>query len=213
MSEVMNDLYKLNSDVSCCWSCKGPVIKHALFCPTCDVIQPPSDIDHFVRLGICRCYVLDLSELDRQYFHFQRLLHPDKFVCHTSKEQILSQAQVTVLNEAYETLKNPLKRAYYLLRLSGCVDIDLITKTTNSDLLMEIMEIHELLNDADTVDEIKVIEDQINAKMILCETSLEKAFVKENLDIAVELTTRLKYFKKLFEESSSRKIYITGINI
>ena len=115
------DLSSPGLSLVACWSCKGPVAPRALFCSTCGAVQPPGNADHFTRLGLRPGYGLEAADLDRQYFGFQRRLHPDRFASRTAKERALSQQQATALNEAYETLKDPLKRAAYMLRLAGLV--------------------------------------------------------------------------------------------
>jgi molecular chaperone HscB len=189
-----------------CWSCKGPIAPRALFCSTCGAVQPPGNTDHFTRLGLRRSYALDPAELDRQYFGFQRRLHPDRFAMRTPKERALSQQQATALNEAYEALKDPLKRAAYLLRLAGrTVDIEQAATVADPELLMEAMEMREALADADTLDEVAVLAAQAETEVSLCETALDRAFADQDLDAAGTLVTRLKYLGKLAEEARSRK--------
>ena len=93
-----------------CWSCGGPV-EATLFCPTCRAVQPPGDADPFTRLGFPRGFALDRAELDRRYFAAQRQLHPDRFATRSARERAISQSQAVSLNDAYETLKDPLARA------------------------------------------------------------------------------------------------------
>ena len=100
--------------ISPCWSCKGPVDGEAFFCPICETVQPPGQIDHFSRLGIECSFDVDGDALDQCYFGLQQRLHPDRFATRTSSERLLSQQQATSLNEAYETLKDPLRRAAFL---------------------------------------------------------------------------------------------------
>jgi molecular chaperone HscB len=170
-------------------------------------VQPPGNTDHFTRLGMRGVFALDPAELDRQYFGFQKRLHPDRFATRSPKERALSQSQATALNEAYETIKDPLKRAAYLLRLAGrSVDIDKAATVADPELLMEAMEMREALDEADTLEEISVLAAQAGTEVSLCEEALGEAFASDDLDTAGKLTTRLKYLGKLAEEARSRKI-------
>jgi molecular chaperone HscB len=204
----MSDFDQTNSGaIVPCWSCKGPISPRALFCATCGAVQPPGNINHFTRLGLQALYALDLAALDRQYFGFQRRLHPDRFATRSPKERALSQAQATTLNEAYETLKDPLKRAAYLLRLAGrSVDIEKAATVADPELLMEAMEMREALAEADSLEDVSVLAAQAEMEVSLCEGSLGEAFATDDLDAAGKLTTRLKYLGKLAEEARSRKI-------
>lgn len=193
-----------------CWSCKGPLDPRALFCSTCGAVQSPGNTDHFTRLGLRRSFAVSLSDLDRQYFGFQRRLHPDRFATRSSKERALSQQQATALNEAYETLKDPLRRAAYLLRLAGhAVDIDQATTVADPALLMEAMEMREALEEAETPDDVAALIRQAEEMVAACQADIAQDFAADDLDAAGAATTRLKYLTKLAEEARARRIRMT----
>jgi molecular chaperone HscB len=193
-----------------CWSCKGPVATRALFCSVCGAVQGPGAIDHFTRLGIKPTFDLDMDELERQYFGFQRRLHPDRFAGKTPKERALSQSQATALNEAYETLKDPLKRSAYLLEVMGRkVDLTACGTISDPELLMEQMEKREAIADADTVDSITKLSAAADTDVLHCQCHISAAFNAKDLDEAVHLTIRLKYLVKLAEEARTKKTRMT----
>jgi len=193
-------------DVVPCWSCKGPVAARALFCSTCGAVQGPGPVDHFTRLGLPQSYDIDLELLEKQYFGFQRRLHPDRFATRTPKERALSQRQATALNEAYNTLKDPLARAAYLLKLKGrTVDIDNAATVKDPALLMEAMEMREALAEAASVEQVAELAARAEADAQDCRHGLSSAFGKDDLDLAGGLITRLKYLTKLAEEARARK--------
>ncbi|MBC7951875.1 MAG: Fe-S protein assembly co-chaperone HscB [Rhodospirillaceae bacterium] len=189
-----------------CWSCKGPVASRALFCSVCGAVQGPGVIDHYSRLGLRPTFELEMEDLERQYFGFQRRLHPDRFASKSPKERALSQAQATSLNEAYETLKDPLKRAAYLLELLGR-KVDLTGCGTISDpvLLMEQMEKREALADANTVESITRLSVDADTEVLSAQCHISAAFTAGDLEKAAHLTTRLKYLTKLAEEARNKK--------
>jgi len=76
-------------------------------------------MDHFDRLGLPRRFSLDGTAIEREYLARSRALHPDFHQLGSSTEQAASVALSAALNEAYATLKDPFKRAEYLLRLEG----------------------------------------------------------------------------------------------
>lgn len=189
-----------------CWSCKGPVATRALFCSVCGAVQAPGTIDHFTRLGIKPSFDLDIEALERQYFGFQRRLHPDRFAARSGKEKALSQQQATALNEAYETLRDPLKRAAYVLNLMGH-PVDLTACGTISDraLLMEQMEKREALAEASGLEEITRLTTEAESEVIACQCHISAAINADNLEEAGHLTIRLKYLAKLAEEARAKK--------
>jgi molecular chaperone HscB len=76
-------------------------------------------MDHFQRLGLPRRFSLDAAALEREYLARSRALHPDYHQLGSSAEQAASVELSAALNEAYATLKDPFKRAEYLMRLEG----------------------------------------------------------------------------------------------
>src|SRR5262245_8095364 len=134
-----------------CWSCRGPVAPEAIFCATCKAVQPPRALDHFTRLALPVDFLVDTADLDRRYFAAQRQLHPDRFATKSPRERLVSQNQAVTLNEAYETIKDPLSRANYLLKLKGIdVNPDGCHTINDPTLLMEQLERREALAEADT---------------------------------------------------------------
>jgi molecular chaperone HscB len=194
-----------------CWSCKGPLDAAALFCPTCKAVQPPRAVDHFTRLGLPVSFGVDAGELDRRYFAAQRLLHPDRFATKTSRERAISQSQAVQLNEAYETLKDPLARATYLLSLKGvAANPDGCHTVNDPTLLMEQMERRETLLEADTPEAAEALAREAASHVSESEAAIAAAFDRGDLDKAGSETTRLKYLVKLVEEARARKAKLTA---
>jgi molecular chaperone HscB len=197
--------------VAACWSCRGPVAGDAVFCPTCDAVQPPGQIDHFARLGLEIDFDVEAAALDRSYFQRQRRLHPDRFVTRTARERALSQQQATAVNEAYETLKDPLRRADYLVHLKGAgVLPEGCNLVADQDLLTESMELREALAEAETGEEVKGLALRAARDIDSCVEGLAAAFAADRLDAACRLVTRLKYLRKLAEECRVRRARLTG---
>tara|TARA_R110002110_G_scaffold114200_3_gene283186 strand:+ start:3345 stop:3974 length:630 start_codon:yes stop_codon:yes gene_type:complete len=207
----MADEPSISTKNTACWSCKGPVAEAALFCDTCSAIQPPGQADHFTRFGQPASFDLDPAALETAYFDLQRKLHPDRFATRSGREKALSQSQAVAVNEAYETLCDPLRRAAYLLSLKGRkADVDRDSTINDPELLMESMEAREALAEAQTVDEVVGLSRETNAKVRSCEQDLAAAFAAGNLDQAGELTTRLKYLGKLAGETRARRLKLAG---
>ena len=184
-----------------CWSCKGPVRAADLFCDTCKAVQPPRAVDHFTRLGLAETFDLDVDALDRTYFDLQRRLHPDRFATKSPKERALSQQQATALNDAYEILKSPLKRADYLVHLKGVEVIpEGCSLVQDQSILIEAMEMRERLAAADTLKAISAIARDTKAEMADVVEGLSLAFMGGDIEGACQLTTRLKYLDKMMGE-------------
>lgn len=89
-------------------------------------------------------YEIDTGVLAQRYRALQRAFHPDKFATRSSREQMLSMQYATQINEANATLRDPVLRAAYLLKLAGA-EADPEQTIGDSDFLMQQMLLRERL--------------------------------------------------------------------
>jgi len=89
------------------------------FCSSCGKVQPPVPVDYFTFFGFPRKLNLDTTALEQEFYALSRRLHPDLFAQANPEERAFSLEQSSMLNDAYRTLKDPIKRTEYLLRLEG----------------------------------------------------------------------------------------------
>ncbi|MBL4692582.1 MAG: Fe-S protein assembly co-chaperone HscB [Magnetovibrio sp.] len=184
-----------------CWSCKGPVGVGALFCETCKAVQAPAAVTHFQRLGLEVGFDVDVAALDQLYFDLQRQLHPDSFATKTVKEKALSQQQATALNDAYETLKDPLHRADYMVHLLAVDGLPKAANTVHDQaVLMEAMEMRERLESIETMADLKALAKATKADTNKVISGLSEAFHDGDIETACKLTTRFKYLQKMLGE-------------
>jgi molecular chaperone HscB len=102
-----------------CWSCSIGHKDSTLFCPHCSKIQPPPGGDFFRVFGLERGFQIDLPALEQEFHRLSRKVHPDRFARAGENEREWSLADTALLNDAYRTLKEPLNRTEYLLKLEG----------------------------------------------------------------------------------------------
>ena len=100
-----------------CWSCGTMRALH--FCEACGKVQPPAPVDYFTFFGLPRKLNIDIAALDQDFYELSRKLHPDLNARAGSLEQQWSLQQSSMLNDAHRTLKDPIKRTQYLLKLEG----------------------------------------------------------------------------------------------
>ena len=104
--------------------------------------------NHFDLFHLPQRFAIDTTALDAAYHEVQNQVHPDKFTTATDSEKRVAMQWATRANEAYQTLKNPFKRAAYLCELNG---VDLQTESNTAmprAFLMQQMEWREALEDA-----------------------------------------------------------------
>jgi molecular chaperone HscB len=125
------------------------------FCEQCGKVQAPSEnVDYFAVFGLPRKLNLDLPALERSFYRLSRKLHPDLYAQAAPQEQQWSLDQTSLLNDAYRTLKNPIARTEYLLKLEGIVleagkSDDGTSKESRvpADLLEEVFELNMQLEE------------------------------------------------------------------
>ena len=107
----------LPEDTHSCWSCGS--MRAAHFCESCGKVQPPVPVDYFSFFGLLPKLNVDVAALEKSFYELSRRLHPDLNARAGSQEQEWSLEQSSLLNDAYRTLRDPIKRTEYLLHLEG----------------------------------------------------------------------------------------------
>jgi molecular chaperone HscB len=136
-----------------CWSCSIGHNDSTLFCPHCSKIQPPPGGDYFSVFGLEPKLNLDLVALEHEFHRLSRRLHPDRFARALENEKQWSLADTALLNDAYRTLKDPLRRTEYLLKLLGAEigaepeSKEAKSARTPADLLEEVFEMNMQLEE------------------------------------------------------------------
>jgi molecular chaperone HscB len=158
----------------------------------------------FEILGLPQQFSLNLKTLEDAYFTAQGACHPDRFVGKPEMERMAAMSRSQWVNESYETLKNPLRRAEYLLELHGIFALSEDAQAPAA-LLMEMMELREHIADAASngatlATAIADITARANATL----AALDEAFKAGNYVAATEETLRLHYLGKAIEEAHMR---------
>jgi molecular chaperone HscB len=103
--------------------------------------------DYFELLGISRSLNLSLDALQQRYYDLSRQLHPDRFMQKPEAERQKALDMSSALNDAYRTLKGPVKRAQYLLTLEGFDVGEQRSKDVPPELLEEVFELNMALEE------------------------------------------------------------------
>lgn len=131
---------------SMCWHCQSEVLGE-YFCERCVKVQPVSkELDYFSCLGIPRRLNIDPNQLETKFYGLSRAFHPDFFQTKSDAEQAISLGNSAMLNTAYRTLKDPIQRAEYLLRLEAGAAKEIRTSPP-ADLFEEILALRETLEE------------------------------------------------------------------
>jgi molecular chaperone HscB len=159
--------------------------------------------DYFALFDLPQQQALDVERLDGMYRALQARVHPDKHVHLSDVEQRLAMQWATRVNEAYLTLKDPLKRARYLLELGGH-DVRLETNTAMPvAFLVAQMELREAVAEAKEGGDIGTLDDlhrrlkkEIRAEYANLQTTLDAGETAR----AGEMVRQLMFQEKLLHE-------------
>jgi molecular chaperone HscB len=208
-----------DNDLSSCWSCGD--MRAAQFCSGCGKLQPPVPADYFSFFGLPRRLDLALGDLEREMLALSRRLHPDLYARASAQEQEWSLEQTSKLNDAYRTLRDPILRTEYLLRIEGLKleqQSQLATEEARStgskkmavppDLLEEVFELNLQLEEfraaskSDSYQRAKTRDAGDSALRQALEAS-RQAFVGKMEAIMTELKTRWREWDHMLERETA----------
>lgn len=124
---------------------------------------PSLQDDDFRLFGLPSGFALDRAALDERWKALQRQVHPDRFAAQGAAAQRVAMQWSVRINEAYQRLKDSLKRAAYWCELNGAP----IKAESNTAMppafLMQQMEWREALEEADGAEAIEALLDETQA--------------------------------------------------
>ncbi len=163
------------------------------------------DADDFTLLGLSRAFTLDRAQLDAAWKTLQGQVHPDRFAAQGAASQRVAMQWAVRVNEAYQRLKDPLKRAAYLCELAGAPVQSESNTAMPGSFLMQQMQWREALEDATTVDEVQTLSDEV-----LQDRQARLARVTDLLDVsaqpalAAQEVRALMFIDRLLDEIDAR---------
>jgi len=160
--------------------------------------------DHFTLFGLPQVQALDQESLDNAFRAIQSRVHPDKHAHASDADQRLAMQWATRINEAFQTLKSPGRRARYLLQLLGH-DPQIESNTAMpAEFLMSQMELREAVEEArsaadeDALDAVRVrLLNEIKADYQRLSGLID---VDRDLEAASNLVRQLMFQEKLLHE-------------
>lgn len=167
-------------------------------------MNPDFSRNYFEFFGLPLAYAIDGSRLDAAYRDVQSQVHPDRYANAPENERRRSMQWAAYANEAYQTLKNPLSRARYLVKLNG-VDTEEETNTVMpTDFLMKQMEWRETVAEAKAKRATEVLdrlEGELGGERKALLAELERALdVVHDYKSAAGAVRKLRFLEKLQEE-------------
>lgn len=151
-------------------------------------------MNHFELFKLPCQFELDGSSLSTHFHELQRRFHPDKFATASERDRLLSVQKSAHINEAYQTLLSPLRRAEYMLFLHGFNADNEQQTMQDVSFLMEQMALREELEEI-------AERDDASALLFIFEQKVTTYYA----DLLFELTTLLNNQQWLEAESRLQK--------
>lgn len=159
--------------------------------------------NHFELFGLPARFAVPMESVERTYREIQGRVHPDRFADATDAERRAAMQWSTRVNEAYETLREPLKRARYLLTLRG-VDLQVETNTAMpAEFLLAQMEWREGVEEALTARDVDALDSllaRVRREMHLRYEALGQALDGGEDAVAADSVRKLMFYEKIREE-------------
>jgi molecular chaperone HscB len=193
-------------------------------------------MDYFEFFELPRKLTLDVVALEKQFYTMSRRLHPDRFASKPVAEQEAALAQSSLLNDAYRTLKDPILRTQYLLKLEG-VELEEQSKAATEaarasgevkkqvvppELLEEVFELNMQLQEMRAANkmgedepelrrDLMTAKDAFDAKMVETQVELEGLWAAWDLGVEVGDETQKTRAKDAMVELLNKRSYLRNL--
>lgn len=163
-------------------------------------------MNYFELFGLPLGFEIDGAALSSRYRELQRAVHPDNFASAREQERLMAVQKTAEINDAFQTLKFPLTRAEYLLRLQGLELRGESTTIKDPMFLMEQLELREALEElpdsADPDSAAMALADRLAADRKQMYGEFQAQYQAQQWEAAADTVRKLKFIHKLEDELS-----------
>ena len=168
--------------------------------------SPDFSQTYFELFGLEPAFDLDVRNLQAEQQRLQATYHPDRFIGADDRDKRLSTQIASWVNQAYETLQDPVKRSRYLLEISGATIPDDSSTTSDTEFLMEQIELREEVESCWHGDEPLQQCQQIESKLSHRAGELASEFVRHfesrDLDAALLSSRKMQFIQRIQQQLS-----------
>lgn len=162
--------------------------------------------DDFELMGLPRQFALDRAALDVRWKELQKQTHPDRFAAEGGVAQRVAMQWSVRINEAYQRLKHPLKRAAYLCELFGVPVRAEDNTAMPAAFLMQQMEWREALEDAGNEADVDALDREVAASRAQMLQKCEQLLVSaEGAAQAVHVVRGLMFVERFAQDIDRRR--------
>ncbi len=162
-------------------------------------------VSDFELFGVSAQFAQDRDQLDARWKDLQREAHPDKFASQGTAAQRVAMQWSVRINEAYQRLKDPMRRAAYLCELGGAPIQAENNTAMPAAFLMQHMEWREAMDDATDPDALEALMDEVQQAqknaLLQCAQLIDTA---HDLPAAVQQVRGLMFIEKFLHDIETR---------
>ena len=157
----------------------------------------------FELFGLPLDYRIDEQMLHDNHQKLQAAFHPDRYAAGSDQERRIAVQQASRINEAYDTLHNPVQRAQYMLKLAG-IEINDQETTQDTTFLMEQIELREEMDQCRSCQDPMRCCDHITGKLDQRSdeyaSQFESLYQQQKFDDAYKISRKMQFIERIGEQ-------------
>lgn len=177
--------------------------------------SPNFSQNYFELFGLEPVFEIDFSALQIAQQDLQASYHPDRFVGASEQEKRISVQMASWVNQAYDTLRDPVKRARYMLELSGADLPDDSATTSDTEFLMEQIELREQIEACreheDALERSVQIEDRLAQRAQQLAKDFVERFSAGDMDGALSNSRKMQFIQRIQHQLSELQFELEDI--
>ena len=162
--------------------------------------------NYFELFDLETSFFIDDDQLKAAYRREISRFHPDNYATKNESEKLQALQNTSLLNTAFTSLKTPLNRASYLLKMQGLDPFDERDTVMNHDFLMSQIDLREELEVIEEDRDSLGLEDFLERVDLHIEENTEsiyKAFELNSDLMDIKMYVReLKFYDQLYKEAN-----------
>jgi len=168
--------------------------------------SPDFSQNYFELFGLNPGFELDSQRLQAEQQRLQASYHPDRYIGADERDKRLSTQVASWVNQAYETLLDPVKRSRYLLEINGATIPDDSSTTSDTEFLMEQIELREEVESCrhgdDPLQQCEQIETRLEQRADQLATEFVSHFEAGELDTAMSSSRKMQFIQRIQQQLS-----------
>ncbi len=171
--------------------------------------SPDFSQNYFELFGLSEVFEIDTAQLQSSQQRLQASFHPDRFAGSSEQQKRLSVQTAAWINQAFETLRDPVKRARYLLQLNGAELPDDAATTSDTEFLMEQMELREQVESCrsgeNALERCEQIENRLRQRAAELGTEFVAQLEQEDYAAALNSSLKMQFIQRIQQQLAEIK--------